>query len=354
MKVLVIGAYKDGTGYSRGILEEILSLDTVGVDVVCRPVEMTPGQGEIPEHIYDLESKDLNNVDVIYQYNLPSEWGYCGKAVNVGGFAWESKILPTHWKRHISLMDCIVVPTYGMIETIKPLNRNVRNKAYPIKEHCSGAFKPINFGLPENCFKFYTIAEWTPRKGLEDLIFAYYSAFRSYDNVCLILKVSSIPSGKDIIEEIKRRSGIYQDLSMFPKIILITSRMSDEEINRIHATGDCFVTSSKGEGFCFPAWDAKAHGNITITPNHTSFMDFNPTYCVQSHYELAKFGQSYYGSDKIWRTVNDVNLAEMMRVAYFNHMNGKKINHYGEIDRMTRKRSGEQLVKIFEETLSAK
>jgi len=39
MKILYIGNYRDGTGYGQAAEDYILSLDSVGANVVCRPLK---------------------------------------------------------------------------------------------------------------------------------------------------------------------------------------------------------------------------------------------------------------------------------------------------------------------------
>ena len=46
MKVLYIGHYKEFGGWSQAAIDNILALDKIGVDVVCRNVTLTQDRKE--------------------------------------------------------------------------------------------------------------------------------------------------------------------------------------------------------------------------------------------------------------------------------------------------------------------
>src|SRR5688500_15022601 len=106
MKVAFLAPYHDGTGYANAAIEYIMSLDAVGINVVTRPVKMTPTTGEIPDRIKELEKKNLDGVDVVFNLNLPSEFAYKGGVKNVGCFYYETTWFPNvDWKYNLDLMD---------------------------------------------------------------------------------------------------------------------------------------------------------------------------------------------------------------------------------------------------------
>ena len=71
MKILYIGHYKEGSGWSQSAIDLIQCIDSVGVDIVCRNIKLTNKDANIPEKVLNLEKKDLQNVDVCIQHVLP-------------------------------------------------------------------------------------------------------------------------------------------------------------------------------------------------------------------------------------------------------------------------------------------
>jgi glycosyltransferase involved in cell wall biosynthesis len=335
MKVVVAGPYADGTGYAKACIENIMALDSVGVEVVPRSVKMTNTSGEVPERIKELEKNDLLNVDVVFNYNLPSEFIYKGGVKNVGSFAYETSGFPnTNWMHHIELMDKIIVPCNHQKAVLLTQNLDLHVDVIP---HCvdtakfSKKYKTFAFDLPKNTIKFYTIAEFGRRKNIPALLLAYYSAFTSDDNVVLVIKThmpnrngaSTLSAVKNIIDDLKHGMGRFTNQDRYPKVIIQTEYMTDDEINSLHKSCDIFVTASHGEAWCLPAIDALGFGNPVIAPKHGAFKDYiyqNGGVLVDG-VESPVFGvdggpAGLYTADEDWFNVTINSLANaMVRVA---------------------------------------
>ena len=54
MKVLYIGHYKENGGWSQAATDQILALDSVGVDVACRNVTLTQDKENVHPKILEL------------------------------------------------------------------------------------------------------------------------------------------------------------------------------------------------------------------------------------------------------------------------------------------------------------
>ncbi len=334
MKAVYIGNYCESSGYSKAALEYILSLDEVGVEVVPRHVSMTGNKAEVPARIKELEQNDTNNVDVVFQHNLPSEFAHKGGVLNIGVFSYETNhFRNTNWASHLSLMDKVIVSCEEQKYAIKNSMdyRTVPNiDILPFAVDTSKYFKDydlMNFDTPKSTVKFYTIAELGKRKNLSAILAAYYAAFDSADDVLLIVKVSS-PSRDaektsnligDMCKTIK--GGMNRGKNSFPKVALITDYLSDSEINSLHCTGDVYVNASHAESFCIPFIDALGFGKPTIVPFNSSFIDYatrTDSVTVETN-ESVVFGvenapPGLYTSDEIWKTPS---LSELRRNMWF-------------------------------------
>ena len=71
MKILYIGHYKENSGWSQAAIDYILSLDSAGLDIVCKNIKLTNNEYNIPERILELEQKDSKNIDYCIQHVLP-------------------------------------------------------------------------------------------------------------------------------------------------------------------------------------------------------------------------------------------------------------------------------------------
>jgi glycosyltransferase involved in cell wall biosynthesis len=284
MRVLYISVYKDGTGYSHAAIETILACEKAGIDIVCRPISMSPMNGiDDAKRIQHLECKPLNNIDVVIQHSLPHTFEYKSGVKNIGVFSWET----THfrnstWTEHCNLMDEIWTSSIVAKQAI--INSGVTKPVRVIPIPCnadkySGTINPIALPGKPNQTVFYTIGEYTRRKNIVGIIRSYFHAFTPDDNVVLVIK-TSFPGMKDnvaqqqisqIVDDIKRSTHIYQNPRDYPPIIVITRRMSDEHIRQLHKSGTFFVSPSHGETWCIPAMDALGYSNPVIASNWGSF-----------------------------------------------------------------------------------
>lgn len=340
MKCLIISVFNQSGGYSDAATEQALALDSVGVDVVLRSVRMDSTNKQLSPKIKELHDKDLNNIDAILQHNLPDQFVYKGGVRNFGCFSYETNSFQnSNWENHLKLMDKIIVPCSFMKDTIpKSIKDRTEYIPFPINtKKFDNQYELMDFGLPKNCLKLYTIAEYNKRKNIPGLLVSYLSSFTSNDNVALVLKTylkgaseeDSQNHIKKIIEDIKKGLNRFQNPLKYPKVILITQYLTDDVIMSLHRTCDCFVTFSRGEAYCIPAIEAACEGNVTILPNHSSFKDFGEiSGTLVDSQETAVFGmqgvpQGLYTSDETWGNCSTSKFSEAMKTLYNNHQKGK-------------------------------
>ncbi len=107
--------------------------------------------------------------------------------------------------------------------------------------------------------KFLFLGGTIPRKGIDILLTAYISTFKSNDNVCLVIKDLGGDSfyrgqtAKKLIEQ----SQINSDA---PEIEYIDDKLSDEQIAALYRSCNVFVSPYRGEGFSLPTLEAMACG----------------------------------------------------------------------------------------------
>src|SRR5262249_27259737 len=73
-----------------------------------------------------------------------------------------------------------------------------------------------------------------------------------------------------------------------PEISLSTNPLTREQVEALHARGDCFVSLSRGEGWGLGAFDAAVFGNPGIVTGWGGTLDFLPPdypYCAD--YDLV-------------------------------------------------------------------
>lgn len=314
MKVLVVGPIYDGTGYSNAIIGYINALLSKSVEVVTRPIKMTNSWGEVSSEIKSLENKDLQNIDIVLQINLPSEFQYIAGVQNIGVFFYETSGFPfSGWHDKISLMDKIIVGSNHDKETVETETNHKNVFVCPPSINRYTDVSITGFGFPENYFTFYTIAEFNRRKNLQTTVAAYLSEFTNKDQVGLVIKTNNRLGVLHMIKEV--RNGLNKP-NVYPEITVIDQRLSEKQISQIHKSCDCYINTSFGESVCIPAFDSLLFGNKTIVPKSTVFLDYGVwDYMIETHpMQVTGYNcgiPGLYTSDEFWYqpTVQDTRAA---------------------------------------------
>lgn len=305
MKVCIVSVLKDGTGYSHAAINTALSLNSVGVDVVCRNISLINKRSQ-PFHGQDIiESflnKDTNNIDAVIQICLPSTFQKINDVKSIGYFAWETTdFKKSNWVNPLSQMDQIwsmclqqklACQNSGIAKESKiiPIGCNP-NRFDNVTEKTLKNSEILKSQFGTSCV-FYCIAENNRRKNFPSLLRAYYMTFDKSDDVKLVIKSSPGSAGDfaRAINEIKQSIHIHDKPEDYPTVMVIDQYLDQNDLDSIHIASNYFITCSKGESWCLPAHDAMAFGNKVIVPNWGSFPD------------LLHGQTDYFDKDKqIWR-----------------------------------------------------
>jgi len=287
MKVLVIGVYRDGTGYGHyctHLINSLLAADPE-IDVVTRFVRLTYRSpeinqivaGQVPEMFQELEKKDLQNVDIVIQNILPSFFLHNSKAIFVGSAMYETdKFFAMEWVKRSNEMDHIFVPSQQSFDCfvnsgvnkdklqLQPLGFDIEK----IQAHTEKV--DLSEQIDDDTKVFYFIGDIGPRKFLTGLLRAYYYEFRPWEKVCLFIKGYMSGEAKTDTERLASYVNEIKNnmkLNEYPPIIIKAGYDTEEEILSIHERGDFFVSASRGESLGLDAITALAKGNPIVVAN---------------------------------------------------------------------------------------
>lgn len=327
MQLGVIGNYNEGTGWSHAITNFLLAAKTA-VPVVCRPLRLNKNPITLHPEVQKIEQEEMNCTHLL-QYVLPPYMTYRGGFKNIGRFVIESDSIIPSWREHLKLMDELWVPTNFMKSILKNYgfdNVKVIPENTQVAEIQRAA--PANIKEQTNTeFLFYFIGEINKRKNLKALIQAFHLEFSPYEPVNLVIKASTgLPpdQGKQhmikMIDDIKAGLKIRQN---YKHEIIITERLTEEQMWALHKGCDCLVAPSYGEGWHRPALDAMCAGKTPIVTGWSSFTDFIDNDCgwlVDYHPEPC-FGHidtipELNSSREKWASINIDHLRACMRQAY--------------------------------------
>lgn len=372
MKVLFIGHYKEQSGWGRAACEYILALDAVGIDVVCRPVILNQTTSDIPDRIKELENKDVYDCNICIQCVLPHLLYYDGSFDrNICIPFIDTKRLKHHtWLKFMHLFEiwspCSVL-SYNLIEV---LNNRVETVAVPCDESkYMSTVKPIDLGIDlGESFKFYSIFDMSPRKNLPTLLKAFHMEFKPYEDVQLIIKTSKAGSSPDLTKRyvMDMNNKICKSLKLYKthrytNPIIISEMLTDSQIEQLHAYGDCFVLPTRGEAWCFPAFDAMGYGKHPIVTGRTSCSDYIvDTLDIETESGslikstmtpvtgMTDTFQELFTATELWEEPDVLDLQRLMRRAYDNRASiTQNSTSFDMVEAFSREKVGQKMKDIL-------
>lgn len=329
-KTLWISPAKDMSGYAKASRNYLRALQNEP-NLVARSVRYDSGNKQsLSKELAELHCRDASNAEIIIQMLTPNEMRPVEGKRNIAMCCWETSRIPQLWVDQLNKFDKIIVPCNA-------------NKAAFIS---SGVTKPIEkipfiffrdeyvesnerFTIPgtnEETIIFYNISQWSPKKGIEDIIKAYYLAFQKGENVLLVLKgyfnmQNQSGDAQRLLDQITQIRNNMK-LPTFPKIYVTDMSLSEKDIGKLHQSCDVYVNFSKGEGWGVPAYEALLWGNHLISPVHTGMSEYLPDYkwISVSHkpepvYGMVHADPTLYTSLETWYSVDVIDAVESFHYA---------------------------------------
>lgn len=337
MKVLMIGHYKEFGGWGKACRDYILAMDSVGIDVVPRAFKLNDSKPKIPARILELEEKSIEGCTHCIQHLLPHHLDFNGRfKKNIALCVYESfsdKL--SGWSSKINTMDELWTSSRHSESAFLSNDVNIPIKRVPhtfdTSIYSQQYEKMSNPELDGN-FIFYTIADLNKRKDLFSLIQAFHLAFSPNEPVRLLIKTSKHGMSPeetanivmDECSKIKQSMKLYRRIEDYSSEIIVTHELSEEDIMKIHATCDCFVTTSHGEAWCIPLFDAMSMGKMAIYPE--GMFEFTHAKTGALKFEIPTSPIPVFGlndsffelgsSREVWEQSDVLDLVKFMREAY--------------------------------------
>lgn len=376
MKILMISPYRQKDGWGHSGRDYIKSLLAAGAEVAARPIYMVSGSNflsteELPDEIVKAEQTSLSSYDAVIENVLPHMFVKREIPTFLMCKLESDGIDQTSWWQHLALADGLLMT--GRHDEVEL--RRLGLKVHGVGEPIDTAKFDIEYddfeGIPQNSFNFYFIGEFVDRKNVDALLLAFHSEFHHTEPVNLVMKVNraQIPNHQLLavvrqhIGELKQKMRLYKDPSLYKTEYLISEYLSDEEMNKLHSTCDCFVMPSRGEAPCRPAVEALGFGKTPIVTDGTGMSDIisgGNGYVVPSRrapiLTQDTYVSSIYTSRETWQEIDVLELKKAMRSAYnesehsraLKHESGKRIVQ----SRFSHKQIGQNILEAINEHTS--
>lgn len=342
MKVLYCSNYLDGTGWSEAGINGILSLDAAGIQVVPRPLKLNNAMHSPPARVLELESRSSAGCTHVIQHTLPHLMSFNGNLCNIAMFESEtSHFRNTCWADRLNLMDFIWVRNNQQVQACHASGVTKPVKVVPHATNVTkfqqswGVLDSLRPYKDKGDFLFYFIGEHVRRKNLLAAVKAFHLEFDLYEPVQLVIK-ASVPGAsagqaeQTIREDIHKLKQAMKQTAYKTEVVL-TERLTEAGLYKLHSTCDAFVSTSFGEGWCLPAMDAMGFGKTPIVTNCTGFLDYiddtvgYPVSCREEPCIGATDSlRDIYVANESWWSIDVNHLRRCMRAVYENKEERKR------------------------------
>jgi len=339
--IRIVGPVFDGSGYAQGIRNYIRGLFNAKVPFHILPISFEKDRPELTD-IININGQEITEQDFLRSLCHQMEYDVNfvrlspeiavqfldDKAINICACAWETTRLDPHWVDCCNRFDAIFVESQWLVQVFT--DSGVKKPIYCVP-NCVDVSKYTLKDKPnmDKTYQFYAIMQWTERKNGIGLLKSYFNAFTPKDDVVLILKtyLTRVEAGKDqktqIVEHINSLKRSLNLLTGYPPVYLITEKLTNEALIKLHEDCDCYAMLDRGEGFGLPYMDACAAGNPIIAPNFggtREFLNETNSYCVdgQLTYVDNMMWSNFYRGNQAWFEPNLLTASELMRHVYEN------------------------------------
>ena len=264
------------SGYSIASTELMEALDDIGVKVRYK-YAYGPGTPlpfpESPTTNYKIEMfrarKETPQIEVVFAQG--DVFYKNSGAYKIGYTMLEVDGIPEDWVKQANGMDEIWVPSTFNKATFVKSGVRVPIHVMPLGVNPEYFNPDIRANRFSNRFTFLSVFEWGERKAPDILLRAYSEEFSPDENVLLVIDVMNRDSLVKIQEEIMSWK-LRNDSA--PVVISVNRMIPRYEMGCLYRSADCFVLSTRGEGFGLPIIEAMACGLPVIATEWSSHTDF--------------------------------------------------------------------------------
>jgi ADP-heptose:LPS heptosyltransferase/glycosyltransferase involved in cell wall biosynthesis len=263
----------DASGYGSAARAYIHALHAAGVDLSVEDLSGHPRQVSDPL-VESLAGRPVQ-ADFHLFHGIPHVWAHQAFRLPnaIAITVWETDTMPTQWRNTLEHPLETWLPCDFNVDAFRPhLRRPLAKIPHPLlprNGHSNGS-RPALFDLKPDTFAAYSIFEWQERKCPFEQLVCFLRAFSSRDSAALIVKTNpgAASAARAALDAARRETGSDA------QVILCAESWSEEQIGRLHNRGDCYLSLHRGEGWCYPLFEAASAGTPVVATAYAGPLEY--------------------------------------------------------------------------------
>jgi ADP-heptose:LPS heptosyltransferase/2-polyprenyl-3-methyl-5-hydroxy-6-metoxy-1,4-benzoquinol methylase len=283
----------DASGYGNAARAYIHALHSAGVELSV--MDLSRHRRQVSDELVEsLVDRDINP-DFHLFHAIPHVFAQQAFRVRnaIAMTVWETDTMPTQWRNILNHALEVWLPCDFNIAAFRDHVAKLAKLPHAVMprnghEPLPGAREFL--GVDPEDFVVYSIFEWQDRKCPMEQMKAHLRAFSGRDRAVLILK--SNPGAAQVAQQAltEARRQVPSDA----RIELRCEAWTDTQIAALQERGDCYLSLHRGEGWCYPLFEAACKGVPVVATAYSGPLEYlDPAHHQLVPYQLISVRQPY-------------------------------------------------------------
>jgi glycosyltransferase involved in cell wall biosynthesis/SAM-dependent methyltransferase len=273
LSLVYYGYVFDASGYGQAARGYIHALHRAGIKLSV--VDLAANRPrQVRDELVEARIGRDTKADAHLFHGIPPQWArYAARVQNaIGMTVWETDAMPAQWQNALKVVREVWLPCdYNVSVFGKSLDKAIFKLPHVLLQTQTAKIDANDFlSVGAEDFVFYSIFEWQERKNPQGLMESFLRAFPAESDAVLILKVNREAAGLAV----KELQQVRQQTGSRARVRIHSERWTETQIEALHARGDCYVSLHRGEGWCYPLFEAASRGTPVVATNYSGPLEY--------------------------------------------------------------------------------
>ena len=308
----------DATGYGEAARGYLHALHAAGVRLSV--VDLMNHERQVRDELIESLVGRPIEPDFHLFHGIPPQWARLAFPLRnaIGMTVWETDTMPLQWRNVLSHVLEVWLPCDF---NVSAFSRELRTPIFKlphvvVPRHFNGDAPGDAFQeLRPSDFVFYAVFEWQERKCPGELLSAYLQAFPGEDDTVLIVKTS--PSASRVAAQ--ALATARERTPSRARVVIRAEAWNEATLESLHRRGNCYVSLHRGEGWCYPLFDAASRGTPVVATGYAGPLEYlSADFAELVPYHLVPVRQPYlyYHPTMRWAEPDVLTAADRLRWVY--------------------------------------